>query len=124
MIKGRTSDFGQLARPGGEPVEECRISLHLATLNRVNENRRRIVRPRILDTHLVEESLHDEFDDFLCPTGGQVPATPFKGSSRVFGDFCSLSQKLVRALVIRHSATVSPGRQSGFRSQYQLPSGS
>ena len=66
---------------------------------------------------------HDEFSDFLCAARGQIPPPSLQGSLHVLRDGRCLCEELVRPLTIRHSATISPGCQSGFRSQYQLPSG-
>ena len=82
-----------------------------------------VVRLRVVDAHLIEQRLDRQFQRLLGATRGEVPSLVVESPFHLAGDLSSLAEETIRALAVGHRSTTSPGRQSGFRSQYQLPSG-
>lgn len=79
---------------------------------------------RIIHGHLIEQPLQHELDDLLRAAEGKVPSSLLERYPHFFGDAVRFGKEPIRTLTVGHSATISPGRQSGFRIQYQVPSGS
>src|SRR3989338_2517786 len=123
MIEGRPAKLGQPARESPEPVEKRRLNLETALASRLHERGNDVMRSRILGPHLVQKPLDDQLDDLLGSAGGEIPSPTRDGVAQLPRDGLRLGQKPVGAFAVRHSSMVSPGRQSGFRSQYQVPSG-
>src|SRR4030095_15954111 len=74
--------------------------------------------------HLVEERFDRQFQRLLGTARGQVPCLVVESSPHLTRDLSGLADEAIGPLTVGHRSTTSPGRQSGLRSQYQLPSGS
>jgi len=122
-VEGRSPIPGQVGRDLPDASEGLGIDAQALGSHCLCKGISHVVQAGIFRPQRSEESFQREFHDLLRAAHSQVPVLALNGPSELFLKQVGFGKQFPGGLVVVQSSITSPGFQSGFRSQCQVPSG-